>query len=677
MVNISLPDRFIIDLDSKPTHWTNLSVLCEELGLKGKVSSNYEKILQYFPEEERHNLGKTTSGTTKIKFVVDNTKENYLKWKLRQGATLSNNVSGAMANNDFLPSRGEYKEASENGDPVEFNDKLAVVIDAFEVHLTYPTHINMEEIINYHRKLLNTVNIIIWKYSIVHEKGGKNGSLYNHTHLYMLFNKNLKCSNISFFNYKDKHPHISIPRKVPTKCSSRLIKGSGAYIACVYHRKDKDADRMSDYPICTEPIYQKPTKDIKLEDCRIIGYKPTLQLINETKNTIDSYLIEMQAPNPDELKVTKIMMMTEMIQDTAPSKDISELKKLYSWQKTVAGIAKNDITKRTIMWIYDKAGGNGKNAFSEHLAAKENAILINPAGQGDSMRQLTFNAVKANPKPSYIVFNLVLSDTHRDEERQLDEVDVLYDEEIHKVEEEQCYNSKALYGILEELRDGNVVSPKYKSINISINSVPIIVMSNKRPNMVRLVENRWIVCSLSFNKTIDMIAAGSYGKLAVDTYGECLQSMGRSLPPVLDITEDNILEATALLSYKVRSFYWERGLQPVFKLEKVERTTIEPSIVDDLGIMGLNIGKAKKSITIKMDSRPFTEEERKLYALRKKCNTEHMELTMQNEPKYKGKAIRMLETIYDEYEDGDNILCPIARSYMREVKKINIPDSPL
>lgn len=131
-----------------------------------------------------------------------------------------------------------------------------------------------------------------------------------------------------------------------------------------------------------------------------------------------------------------------------------------TWQKNILDLISNDPDPRKIVWVYDPMGNHGKTFLSMHLVDKYGAFYSN----GGKATDISYG---------YDGQNIVVFDFVRDSKEYVG------------------------YGIIEQLKNGILFSPKYES-GVKRNNVPhVIVMANFRPEMEKLSFDRWQIIELN------------------------------------------------------------------------------------------------------------------------------------------------------------------------------------
>lgn len=141
---------------------------------------------------------------------------------------------------------------------------------------------------------------------------------------------------------------------------------------------------------------------------------------------------------------------------------IKTITTLWPWQRALEMHLEDEPDDRTITWIWRDQGSLGKSAFCKYMAVKHNATILTNGKTADIAFILPDN-------PKIIIFDLPRSS-------------------------EDGYggsNRKFNYTALEKIKDGMLMSSKYKSKIKMFNSPHIIVFANWPPDTTALSEDRW------------------------------------------------------------------------------------------------------------------------------------------------------------------------------------------
>jgi len=135
----------------------------------------------------------------------------------------------------------------------------------------------------------------------------------------------------------------------------------------------------------------------------------------------------------------------------------------YDWQQTLIDFFEPEADNRTVHWVYDHKGGNGKSDLTNWLLAHKNAFLVD-------------NGKLADIAYAYDNQPIVVFDLARDTE-------------------DYCP-----YRAMEAFKNGRMFSSKYTSCLKQFKPPHVIVFANYRPDTSKLSEDRWDIIELDNQK---------------------------------------------------------------------------------------------------------------------------------------------------------------------------------
>lgn len=156
-------------------------------------------------------------------------------------------------------------------------------------------------------------------------------------------------------------------------------------------------------------------------------------------------------------------------------KALKLIQELRPWQADVERIATNEdnADDRTIYWIYDPVGKNGKSQLAKRLVALYEALYITTGKKADIMN-MAFNYTEQN------YLSCVVLDLPRNTRPQ--DVD---------------------YSALENLIDGMICNTKYETGMRVINSPCIWVFSNMEPEWDKMTDDRFKVFTIENDELVN------------------------------------------------------------------------------------------------------------------------------------------------------------------------------
>jgi Putative viral replication protein. len=148
----------------------------------------------------------------------------------------------------------------------------------------------------------------------------------------------------------------------------------------------------------------------------------------------------------------------------------------FPWQKEISDIINNnEIDDRSIYWIWESQGNQGKTAFTKFQCYNNNALLIRKGKMADIMNS-AFNYKNE--------LRLIICDIPR------------------------CSGNSISTSAIESLKDGIIINTKYETGQVIIPSPKIIIFSNYYPETSGLSKDRWkirkIVDKVLVNQDMDL-----------------------------------------------------------------------------------------------------------------------------------------------------------------------------
>lgn len=175
----------------------------------------------------------------------------------------------------------------------------------------------------------------------------------------------------------------------------------------------------------------------------------------------------------------------------------------FVWQKLVFDECMAEPDDRTIRWIYDPVGSNGKSKWGKWMAANHDALMLNYS----SAENLRFVVFKEETRRIYIL------DATRASPKSL-----------HKSE---------FYSALENIKNGMVMTGKYEGGAKLFEPPHVIVLSNEEPDWKLWSKDRLKITNLT---DPDLLRRGYNRAAPYDDDDELRRELER-LPIDLDFTE--------------------------------------------------------------------------------------------------------------------------------------------
>lgn len=133
--------------------------------------------------------------------------------------------------------------------------------------------------------------------------------------------------------------------------------------------------------------------------------------------------------------------------------------KIWGWQLKIVKLLDQEPNDRTINWIYDEHGKNGKTSLAKWLLVNRNACYV------------------TNGKTADIAYSI-------------DDCDIVIFDFSRSLE------NHVNYGALEQVKNGLLFSAKYKSCLKIFNPPHVLVLANFYPEVEKLSKDRWNIITL-------------------------------------------------------------------------------------------------------------------------------------------------------------------------------------
>lgn len=441
----------------------------------------------------------------------------------------------------------EFDEATKELDGARFRFENKIV------HLTYSSHLNEAEYVEYMVELVAKKGVKIVTYSVVKENGKMRdtGKPHPHTHALFMFDKTLLITDSRYFDYKSDvdaqdHPHI---KKV-------VGKKYFEYVCSKYHKKEG-------VPY-TNYVAKEETKKI------------TLEMLQSCKNTFQ--VAKLASDNGRVDKTGQYLKAWEHRIDPGDIKIVKcPFDLLKVWQQYLINCIEYGIPDdRVVHWIMDEIGGMGKSSISDYLREKKEACYLTTMNVNDALRVVT-NFMRESGEPKIIIIDIARS----------------------------VVISNSLYQLIEVLKGKNATSGKYDSKSLEFKRNPhIFVFSNERPVYDRMSMDRWIIYVPNYNgDSFDYSFEGVAGSKLMNKYSKVNKVMANMGTDILCIPVKQRLPITyfdytkIVEQYSVRKQYWDRYVFP--KITITTTISIKPAI-DPI---------SDDNTVIVIEEIPFTEKE--------------------------------------------------------------------
>lgn len=177
----------------------------------------------------------------------------------------------------------------------------------------------------------------------------------------------------------------------------------------------------------------------------------------------------------------------------------------YPWQMEIRALIETKPSASAIHWIFDPRGQNGKTTLTRFLASRKAAYMCKHSGGSINFATLVQSAIAAGWDQRCWIFDLSRST-----------------------------EDNAIYGPIEDIKDGMVTATKYRGESIVINRPHVIVMANFLPKLMALSMDRWRIFQIVGRSLIRLSA---YKLLAHPEYGHCSRTQSDA-PDIAHVLED-------------------------------------------------------------------------------------------------------------------------------------------
>ena len=308
---------------------------------------------------------------------------------------------------------------------------------------TYKTHLNKEEYINWFTKLVSKQCKNIKFIRCAHETGDKSHP-YEHTHVVVDLGKCFQTKSVRFFDYLGIHPNI---KKLKT---DKHYRNSQRYLS---KEDPENKDLKNIQCSLAEEIWSYETKAEAFKNVT------SLSEVLGTSMLFDMKPIEWMGGNS-----CKIQSEDDM----------------YSWQRTLYTYTKTPPDDRTVTWIADPKGSNGKNQLIKYCCCndKHKYIWIPCSGKLNDIMNVLCAEITKGWRGDTIFINLARSATAHSEMKQV-------------------------YSLLENIKDGMISTTKYNGFRLNESPLfHVIILSNTFPSYNTLTTDRWKVFTINESKEL-------------------------------------------------------------------------------------------------------------------------------------------------------------------------------
>lgn len=143
---------------------------------------------------------------------------------------------------------------------------------------------------------------------------------------------------------------------------------------------------------------------------------------------------------------------------------------LRPWQQELKLKVEQEPDRRQILWYWDSKGNTGKSWMAKYLMAFSNALIL------ESGRKMDLAYIFQNHLNPVVIFDLART-TAPDPEARSSPLDVIY-------------------SLMENLKNGYLISTKYESKRVLFNVPHVIVFANYEPDYSKMSGDRWNITRL-------------------------------------------------------------------------------------------------------------------------------------------------------------------------------------
>lgn len=320
------------------------------------------------------------------------------------------------------------------------------------LHLTYKTHLDAKKWLEWADK--NSYLPKIEYYSIVNESADEENP-YEHTHILIGFEKKLDTRIARIFDYMDIHPHIK-----------KISKGIDHWNNTVrYHYKENKPHTNigCNHPKALFDENGKPSiKNLNNMDLNMLKSDEEIEeerkkeLLKASRNWTNEDTFNCESISEALLKNNNPKMAGGIIGAFSykPANYGPEPKVFWRiWQNELFNELKGKVNLRSVIWYFDFVGSGGKSVFAQHLMKWHGAVLSMGADTRDLPTALMKHKMKGGK------FNIIIIDLSR-----------------------TTHENDDFYDSIEQIKNGQVMCPKYNSTILDLGCIPhVVVLSNRMP----------------------------------------------------------------------------------------------------------------------------------------------------------------------------------------------------
>lgn len=316
------------------------------------------------------------------------------------------------------------------------------------LHLTYPTHINLQDLYAHLDDRFPDSSNDLKAYSIINDKSP---SGYLHTHALVKYKKKLDCKNSRKFDYDVKdttnnviltlHPNIRVIYNKTHFDNTLKYHYSKGVIVMTELNKPKESIPPRPPPPPFDPEEVWKCKDIHE------AIKKHAHKAQDVSGIIKLYEYK---PQPQQI-VPKIITSSQF----------------YSWQLELLQELNNPPDDRKVLWYVDPKGNTGKTSMLKYLRHHLNAFTYTIEDAKNVGQYLRNHHKKYGTAYTIVAIDIPKSSKNGEN-----------------------FN---ICTQAENFKNGEFSAPKYMSEIIFMPEVHVLIFSNYKPNIYGLSSDRWVI----------------------------------------------------------------------------------------------------------------------------------------------------------------------------------------
>lgn len=345
--------------------------------------------------------------------------------------------------------------------------------------LTYPGHIDAEGYLAWIRAKIPK-NTTLTHYAIAHEVGyddmEKHPEGYAHTHMSLQFDRPYQVSTARTLDYHGVHGDYLRTKSIVAS-HRYLAKGDIDIELCRaegidYTKKETKAKPFPRKP----PVLFTNVTDLEQYTTQAQQNQEMVDLVEylKTCKTLDQALEHEM--NTDPSTTNNILKLWGELNNSCDYSDGYHMRKaltieLYPWQQMIYDqLVPDNTDDRLVTWIYNRKGNIGKSTLVDVVHNKLPGVLVlsDTARTNDMALVLAEYCKRVGESPKILLFDLARSraDNH------------------------------SMYTFLEQVKNGHILSAKYKSMQLAIKPPHVIVFANFFPDLKGFSADRWNIIDI-------------------------------------------------------------------------------------------------------------------------------------------------------------------------------------